>query len=159
MNTRIPVVLHIGADVAKDEVVVACEEEAFAPRALPNERRALLGWLKTLPAGSYIGMESTGRYHQLLAGLAFELGLRVYVLNPRDCWHYAKGVGLRAKTDRVDARLLARIIAREAGKLHPWCAPSVQQEGVGTVAASASQRQSHASGTGPIAGGAQLLWS
>ena len=32
MNTRIPVVLHIGADVAKDEVVVACEEEAFEIR-------------------------------------------------------------------------------------------------------------------------------
>ena len=93
MNT--PVVLHIGVDVAKDEVVVACEEEAFAPRVLPNERRAILGWLKTLPAGSCIGMESTGRYHRLLAGLAFELGLVVYVLNPRDCWHYAKGVGLR----------------------------------------------------------------
>ena len=126
MNT--PVVLHIGVDVAKDEVVVACEEEAFAPRVLANERRAILGWLKTLPAGSCIGMESTGRYHRLLAGLAFELGLVVYVLNPRDCWHYAKGVGLRAKTDRVDARLLARIIAREAGKLHPWCAPSMQQQ-------------------------------
>ena len=52
----------------------------------------------------------------------------VYVLNPRDCRHYAKGVGLRAKTDRVDARLIARIIAREAGKLHPWCPPSAQQQ-------------------------------
>ena len=128
MNTRIPDVLHIGADVAKDEIVVACEEEAFAPRSLVNERDALLVWLKTLPAGSCIGMEATGRYHRLLASVAFELGLAVYVLNPRDCRHYAKGVGLRGNTDRVDARLIARIVAREAGRLRRWAPPSAQQQ-------------------------------
>jgi transposase len=133
MNTRISDVLHIGVDVAKDDVVVACEEEAFAPRTLLNQHGALLVWLKTLPASSRIGMEATGSYHRLLASVAFDLGLVVYVLNPRDCRHYAKGVGLRAKTDRVDARLIARIIAREAGKLHPWCAPSAQQQEAETL--------------------------
>jgi transposase len=42
------------------------------------------------------------------------------VLNPKDVRHYAKGVGLRGKTDRVDAELIARMVAREHEKLHRW---------------------------------------
>ena len=48
-------------------------------------------------------MESTGRYHALLAHLASQAGLKVYVLNARDVHYYAKALGTRAKTDGVDA--------------------------------------------------------
>ena len=42
----------------------------------------------------------------------------VFLLNPKDTRHYAKAVGLRGKTDRVDAELIARMIAHEHTKLH-----------------------------------------
>ena len=87
---------NVGADVAKDEIVVACAERSFTPRKIANNRAALLAWLKTLPAHSRIGMEATSTYHELLAQLARKLGLEVYVLNPKDVRHYAKGVGQRA---------------------------------------------------------------
>ena len=120
-------ILNIGADVAKDEIVVACSEGSFPVRKLANQHAALLAFLKTLPAGSRIGMESTGIYHELFANLAHKFGFIVFVLNPKDARHYAKGVGMRGKTDRVDAELLARMIAHEHTKLHAWVPPTPEQ--------------------------------
>jgi len=119
--------LNIGADVAKDEIVVACSEGSLRTRKLANQRTALLAFLKGLPPGSRIGMESTGIYHELFANTAHQLGFIVFVLNPKDARHYAKAVGLRGKTDRVDAELIARMIAHEHTKLHAWVPPTPEQ--------------------------------
>jgi hypothetical protein len=54
------VVLNIGADVAKDEIFVACSEGSFPVCKLANQRTALWTFLKGQPKGSRIGMESTG---------------------------------------------------------------------------------------------------
>ena len=121
------VALNIGADVGKDEIVVACAEGGFSPRKIENRRATLLAFLKGLPAGSRIGMESTGSHHELLAELAHKLGFVVFVLNANDTRHYAKAMGLRGKTDRVDAQLIARMIAHEHKKLHPWIPPTPEQ--------------------------------
>lgn len=120
-------VRNVGADVAKDEIVMACSDGGFPVRKIPNQRAPLRAFLKTLPPGSRIGMESTGIYHDLLADLACKQGLVVYVLNPKDARHYARGVGLRSKTDRVDAELIARMIEREHANLHPWIPPTPEQ--------------------------------
>jgi transposase len=120
-------VLNIGADVAKEEIVVACSEGSFATRKLANQRTALLTFLKGLCPGSRIGMESTGIYHELFANLAHKLGFIIFVLNPKDARHYAKGVGMRGKTDRVDAELIARMIAHEHTKLYAWIPPTPEQ--------------------------------
>jgi transposase len=63
----------------------------------------------------------------LFANLAHQLGFIVFVLNPKDARHYAKGVGMRGKTDRVDAELLARMVAHEHTKLHVWIPPTPEQ--------------------------------
>ena len=44
---------------------------------------------------------------------AIAIAAQLQQLNPRDVNHYAKGVGRRAKTDRVDARVIARYVAHE----------------------------------------------
>jgi transposase len=80
------------------------------------KRTAVLAWLKSLPAGSRIGVESTGIYHELFAEAAHQLGFLVFLLNPTDTRHYAKAVGLQGKTDRVDAELIARMVAHEHTK-------------------------------------------
>src|SRR4030095_1560205 len=120
-------VLNIGADVAKDAIVGACSEGSFPVREIANQRAAVLAFLKGLPAGSRIGVESTGTHHELFAEVAHQLGFRVFLLNPKDTRHYAKAVGLRGKTDRVDAELIARMIAHEHTKLHTWIPPTPQQ--------------------------------
>lgn len=63
-------ILNVGVDVAKDAVVVACAEHSFPVQRIPNQRAPLRAWLNSLPAGSRIGLESTGAYHDLLADLA-----------------------------------------------------------------------------------------
>src|SRR5665647_3424492 len=125
--------LNIGADVAKDEIVVACSEGSLPTGKLANQRTALLAFLKGLPPGSRIGMESTGIYHELFANTAHQLGFIVVVLNPKDARHYAKAVGLRGKTDRVDAELIARMIAHEHTKLHAWVPPTPEQYEIAPV--------------------------
>jgi len=120
-------VLNIGADVAKDAIMVACSEGSFPVREVANQRPAVLAFLKGLPAGSRIGVESTGTHHELFADAAHQLGFLVFLLNPKDTHHYAKAVGLRGKTDRVDAELIARMIAHEHTQLHVWNPPTPQQ--------------------------------
>src|ERR1700694_3404348 len=88
------VVLNIGVDVAKDEIVVACSEGSFPVREIANQRTAVLAFLTGLPAGSRIGVESTGSYHEMFAEVAHQLGFLVFVLNPKDTRHYAQAVGL-----------------------------------------------------------------
>jgi transposase len=122
----------IGVDVAKDEVVAAAYGQATS-RPLRNQAVALKAWLKTLAPETRIGLESTGGYHELLATLAHQAGFTVYLLNPKDVRHYANALGKRAKTDHVDALLLARFIAHEHMGLHPWQPPTSAQRLLDTL--------------------------
>jgi len=123
-----PTPLNFGIDVAKDTLQIAWAESP-AELCLANRRRAIADWLAKLAPGSRIAMEATGRYHLLLAELAHAAGMIVYVLNPCDLLHYARAVGLRGKTDRVDDRLIGRYIVREHAELHPYVPPTpVQRE-------------------------------
>jgi transposase len=114
-------------------VVFACAEASFTVRGVKNQHAALSAFLKGLPAGSRLGLESTGIYHELLANLAYKLGFVVYVLNPKDARNYAKAIGLRGKTDRVDSEMLARMISREHEKLHVWVPPTPEQREIGQL--------------------------
>ncbi|CAN7180891.1 IS110 family transposase [Acidovorax sp. LjRoot194] len=116
----------IGVDVSKAELVVATHGQD-ACLAVANESTAIVQWLHTLPPGALLAMESTGRFHQLLATLAAGMGLTVFVLNARDVYFYAKGLGARGKTDRVDARIIARYLAEHHERLHPHRVPSACQ--------------------------------
>jgi transposase len=113
-------VLNSGADIAKTEIVVACAEGAWPVKTLPNQKNALLAGLNTLPPGSRLGLEATGGYHERLADLAHAHGFTAFRLNPEDTRHYAKAMGQRGKTDRVDARLIARLVAHEHPRLIPY---------------------------------------
>lgn len=126
MQTAPVVRTFIGVDVSKS-TLVSCVHEGGARRSVANQRSAISAWLRGLPAGSAIGVEATSTYHEMLADLAHAQGLLVYVLNPKDVHSYAKGLGMRAKTDRVDAALIARYIAHEHSQLHRYCPPSAEQ--------------------------------
>jgi len=118
-------ILNFGADVSAEEVITARPDSVLGK--LPNRRAELTAWLKTLPPGSRLAMEATGRYHTLLADLAHQLGFTVYVLNPKDVHYYAKGLGRRGKTDQVDAQVIARYLAKEHDQLQVYRTPTPQQ--------------------------------
>ena len=116
----------IGIDVAKDELVVAADPGVLT---IANTQEAIDAWLQTLPVDSYLGLEATGSYHQLVADRAVAMGQTVYLLNPRNLRHYALGLGRRGKTDRVDAQMIRRFISAERSHLRPYQpASKVQQQ-------------------------------
>ncbi len=115
-----------GVDVAKSELVIA------GPGAncvkLVNRASEIGQWLAGIPSGSFVGMESTGMMHRLLAQLAHRHGMTVFVLNPRDIHHYARALGSRGKTDRNDAEVIARYVMAEHPGLRPYAPASELQE-------------------------------
>ena len=116
-----------GVDVSAANLVIA-PYEGDSLIEIANTPEAIGAWLMSLPKDSVVAMEATGRYHQVLAHLAQAAGLLVYVLNPQGLKHYARAVGLRAKTDRIDAQLIARYVVHERQKLRPWAPPAPQAE-------------------------------
>lgn len=114
---RVQPAQFIGVDVAKDELVIAHDGQL---RTLANAKRAILTWLKSLPAGCAIALEATGGYHLLLADLAHAAGHTVFVLNPQEIKHYRLATRQRAKTDECDARLIARYLQREHAQLRAY---------------------------------------
>jgi transposase len=120
--------LCIGVDVAKAELVISLGTE-HRPSSIANDEVGITTWLRELPTGALIAMESTGRYHGLLAHLASQAGFTVYVLNARDVYFYARALGTRGKTDGVDAAVIARYLTEHHARLHPWqTASGVQQQ-------------------------------
>jgi transposase len=111
--------LYIGVDVSKAELVIAMGPDR-KPCSIANDEATIRNWLGGLAPHALIAMESTGRYHGLLARLASQAGLKVYVLNARDVFFYARALGTRAKTDGVDAAVIARYLAEHHAQLHPW---------------------------------------
>lgn len=113
----------IGVDVASKHLDAAVYGSTSVVR-FANTDAGVAKWLRTLPSGTVIALESTGRYHERLAFAAHAKGLVVYLLNPRDVRHYARAMGMRGKTDRLDAQILARYAAHERTELRPWVPPS-----------------------------------
>ena len=74
----------------------------------------LLTWLARHGAAHvHASLEATGTYGELLATTLVDAGHRVSLLNPAIVHHYAKSRLTRAKTDRVDADVLADYTAKE----------------------------------------------
>lgn len=115
--------MFVGVDVAKAELVAAVHGQPGC-HSIPNDTASIRTWLGSLPNHALIAVESTGRYHQLVITLASAMGLKAFVLNARDVYFYAKALGARAKTDALDAHVIARYLAEHHAQLHPWRAPS-----------------------------------
>jgi len=111
----------IGCDVSKAWIDVHCDG---AISRIDNTVSAVRHLAGTLPGRSIVGMEATGEFHVKLADALAQRGHIVFVINPRWVRNYAKGVGLRGKSDRTDAALIARYVAAEHSQLHPYAPPS-----------------------------------
>lgn len=113
----------IGVDVAKAHLVTAVHGQRPQSKVVGNEAASITAWLDTLPTGSIVAMEATGKYHRLVAQLAHAAGMRAFVLNARDVHFYAKALSGRAKTDRLDAAVIARYAAEHHDILRDWHPP------------------------------------
>lgn len=105
--------MFVGVDVAKRELVVAVRPSGASWACANDEAgvRDLVVRLQSL-APTQIVLEATGGYQVLCAGALAAGGLPVAVVNPRQVRDFAKSTGQLAKTDRVDAGMLALFAER-----------------------------------------------
>jgi transposase len=112
--------ITVGIDVSKArlDVYIHPVGELFS---LDNDAAGLAALVERLGAvkPDCIGMEATGGYEKLAAASLAEAALPVVVINPAQVRHYAKAIGARAKTDSLDARLIALFVAATAPELRP----------------------------------------
>jgi len=103
----------VGIDVAKAHVDVAVLGATLDAQRFDNEaggHSALVAALQPLDVALVV-MEATGGYEAALACALQAAGLAVAVINPRQARDFAKSMGQLAKTDKVDARVLAELAA------------------------------------------------
>jgi transposase len=103
----------IGIDVAKAELVVAARPSGERWTVANDERgvRTLVDRLRTVPP-ELIVLEATGGYELLCVAALAAAALPVVVVNPRQVRDFAKATGQLAKTDTIDADVLALFAER-----------------------------------------------
>ena len=99
---------YIGIDVSKDKLDVAIWGEKNCLE-VGNSKRGIAKLVKQmLELGSkLIVVEATGGYEEAVVLALFEAGLPVALVSPQRVRQYARAKGLLAKTDRLDAQILA----------------------------------------------------
>lgn len=115
----------VGIDVAKHSCDVHLLPEGcglsleYTPKGLQHLRQQL-----PAPGTCLIVVESTGGYERRLVAELADAGHLVAIVNPRQVRDFAKAFGFLAKTDRLDARVLALF----AEKVQPRPAPKVPEK-------------------------------
>jgi len=106
----------IGIDVSKDHLDIAIRPSQEKLRVLNNDEgvSTLVERLRQL-SSTLIVLEATGRYHRLALGQLLAVGLPAIAINPRQARDFAGATGQLAKTDRIDAQVLAEF----AEKIRP----------------------------------------
>jgi len=102
----------VGIDVSKAtlDVAVAGDIASVQFANNPAGHRKLARWLlEKMP--SRVFLEATGGYEQAVLDFLHNAGLPMTRVNPRQARDFAKAIGQLAKTDRLDAHVLARMAA------------------------------------------------
>ena len=105
------VVTWVGIDVAKESLDVAWTSGDQTRRlSAANSRAGLIALVGQLPPTieTRVVVEATGGYERALVTALVEAGYRTAVVNPRQVRDFAKALGVLAKTDRIDALVLAQ---------------------------------------------------
>jgi transposase len=108
METKV----FVGVDVSKDslDVAIGPGKEIIT---FTNDQKGVDALIKKLSriGPELIVLESTGGYERLATSSFVEARLPVVIVNPRQVRDFAKSAGILAKTDAIDARVIARFAA------------------------------------------------
>jgi transposase len=117
--------IYVGIDVSKDrlDVHVRPSREAFV---VARDGKGLEELIERLQALSprLIAIEATGGFETIAAAAIAGAALPLAIVNPAQVRHFAQAVGKRAKTDPIDAEVIARFA--EAVKPEPRALPDEQ---------------------------------
>jgi len=113
---------NVGVDVAKDDLKVALSHLTIdyrkvvrSTRTFPNTAKGfqqLQAWVSVKQNPSlapHFTMEATGVYYEGLAYFLYEQGCSLHVVLPNHAKKYGQSLGIKSKTDKLDAKTLAQM--------------------------------------------------
>lgn len=121
----------IGVDVSKGkfDAALMSVQGKYRSKVFDNTASGFeefLGWIDAHVehgrSNAQVCMEATGAYHEALANFLFDSQVKVFVVNPLRVKRFVESEGLRNKTDKGDAKALARFALHN--ELDAWEAPS-----------------------------------
>ena len=119
--------VFIGADISKDTLDIFIEGKQLK---LDNDIKVITQWLTHLVSMTHrvirVGCESTSRYHHPLIKACLASSIEVCEINPRLIRDFARSHNLLAKTDKIDAEIIARFTAER--ELTPLDLDWIKQE-------------------------------
>jgi transposase len=120
--------LSVGIDVARDTLAVAVLPTGEIWTAANDEAgRAELARELSERKPARVVLEATGGYESLVVAVLGVVGIPVAVVNPRQVRDFARGMGKRAKTDPIDAAVLAQFADVVRPTPRPLWAEAAQQ--------------------------------
>jgi transposase len=114
----------IGCDIAKSHLDLFDETSGTSLR-IANTSEAIATWLSSLdPRAGFVAFEATGPYDRLLRQALEQAGCRFARINPARARDFARATGRLAKTDAIDARMLAAMARMLALEPDAACEPA-----------------------------------
>ena len=112
--------VYVGVDVSKDrlDVHLLPGGDAFVVTRDGKGVAELVERLAALPL-ERVAVEATGGFETVVAAALAGAGLPLVIVNPAQVRHFAQAIGQRAKTDPVDAQVIARFVEATKPELRP----------------------------------------
>lgn len=114
--------IGVGIDVSKDTLDLAMSDDQQSTQRVANNAEGLselIDALEGLPVHRVL-LEASGGYERLALNLLFEAGLPVVLVQPQRARHFARALGQHAKTDAIDAYMLARMAEVAVNDVPLW---------------------------------------
>ncbi len=118
--------LYIGIDISQELLDVAFGS-AGARESAPNTDAGAHDLVQRLSSATLVVLEATGGLERVIVAALAEAQIPVAVVNPRQVRDFARATGELAKTDRLDARILALFGERIQPQVRPLTDEATQE--------------------------------
>ncbi len=111
-NTEIQTPVNVGVDVGKANLDIALHPSGQF-YTIPNTEAHIRRFVRILKNYEVerIVVEASGRHEHALVQACDQAGLPIIIVNPISVRRYAQAIGVLAKTDRIDAQVIAQYAA------------------------------------------------
>ncbi len=112
MNTESQISINVGVDVGKSKLDIVLHPLDLHFQ-ISNDEDSILKVVHVLKKRNIerIVVEATGRYEHAFVFACDQANLPIVVVNPISVRRYAQAIGVLAKTDKIDARVIAQFAA------------------------------------------------
>jgi transposase len=120
MNTESQISINVGVDVGKSKLDIVLHPLDLHFQ-IPNDEESILKVVHVLKKRNIerIVVEATGRHEHAFVFACDQANLPIVVVNPISIRRYAQAIGVLAKTDKIDASVIARFAATIQPEIKP----------------------------------------